>query len=187
MTSFSLSLYPSQGRQLWRHNCQLAQSLDVDTTSDTSAPQKTWKLHLLIYFVRGSEEPMIRNNVQKDFCVVSNFFYQFIFLCKVSESNKSWEYGGVKLFLFLAKSFFHQTFSDKVIRIFLLESVPWCIITSLNVWVNSRPVGVDVTYCPDPGAHETLLSWWVSGGRQKIEIKWWIFIKTFSNKAITII
>ena len=27
-------------------------------------------------------------------------------------------------FLFLAKSFFHQTFSDKVIRIFLLESVP---------------------------------------------------------------
>ena len=109
-----------------------AQSLDVDTTSDTSALPKTWKLHLLIYFVRGSEEPMIRNNVQKDFCVVSNFFYQFIFLCKVSESNKSWEYGGVKLFYFWRNPFF-----IKLSPIKLLEYFCWRVSldASSQVWM----------------------------------------------------
>ena len=177
-------------------NCQLSSITGRGHDIGYSCSPKTWILHLLIYFVRGSQEPMIKNNAQKDyskeFCVVSNILYQFISLSKVSESNKSWEYGGVKLFYFLAKSFFHQTFWDKIVRIFLLESVPWCIITSLNVWVNSLPAGVDVTYCPDPGAHETLLAWFLHGGewrvgRKKIVIKWWIFIKTFSVSAITII
>ena len=90
-------------------------------------------------------------------------------------------------FYFLAKSFFHQTFWDKIVRKFLLESVPWCIITSLNVWVNSHPSGVDVTYCPDPGAHETLLAWFLLGGelqvgRKKIVIKWWTSLTRISVK-----
>ena len=133
----SHSHYPSQLRQLWRH--KLSTELNhwtLDTTSDTSALSETWILHFLIYFVRGSEEAMIGNNAQKDFledfCVVSNFLYQFIFLCKVSQSNKSWEYGGVKLFYFWRNPFFIKLSRIKLLKYFCCRVSP---DASSQVWM----------------------------------------------------
>ena len=66
---------------------------------------------------------------------VSSASYNNLFFCaKVSKSNKSWEYGGVKLLFYFGEILFSSNFLREIVKLFLLESVPWCIITSLNMF-----------------------------------------------------
>ena len=172
----SHSHHPSQRRQLWRDKLSTELNHWTWTRHRIQLLSRRHEYCIFLFILSEGQKSlwlgiMLRRIFHRIY-VSSAISYINLFLSAKFPNLINHENMEVSNFLFLAKSFFHQTFWDKIVKIFLLESVPWCIITSLNVWVNSRPAGVDVTYCPDPGAHETLLAWFfykrrVAGGEDE--------------------
>ena len=196
MTSFSLSPPFSTQTAVTTQIVNWAQSLDEGTTSDTAAPPRHEYCIFLFILSEGHKSLwlriMPRRIIPRNFVSSATSYINLFLSAKFPNLINHENMEVSNFFIIWQNPFFIKLSEIKLLKYFCWRVSPWCIITSLNVWVNSRPAGVDVTYCPDPGAHETLLAWFLHGGewrvgRKKIVIKWWIFIKTFSVSAITII